>query len=482
MLVVLFVAVAVGVPTVLSVCASASSRARADARAFVGWRRADFRAVTQPVGVGTRFVFYVAHRGGLRVVALDARTGKTLWAAPATPSVIAPGVAPGLAVIGSDVFYLGRGGGSLAKLVARDVMSGDVRWETAVGAFSTWPTVCPDGATICLTGQLSTSAQRGVELRFDAQTGRQLPGALISKDSGGRELAPGLFDPGQRNPELLLATNGGQVSWRRPLRSVFTLPRASSDWGWNFDRAHRLGLFVGSAGWKPIKLTRTHFVADLSRAMTAGFRIGDGAVAWRSPGMYVCNYLPCAGGSEAGFSAPSNSAGSSPTVGLRTRAVGTVSGSFTSLPVASASARVTLEGFDPTTGHTTWRFYAGHASGLVTQRLLPPRIDTNSIALPINRRRLIALDLLHGRQRPIAPWTAAWCRAPILYTQRTPYRSANGLRLTQYVGQFALYPCNAKGRRRNRGTVPSFVPAIGARSSDFIAWTDTKAVVAVPAH
>ena len=57
-----------------------------------------------------------------------------------------------------------------------------------------------------------------------------------------------------------------------------------------------------------------------------------------------------------------------------------------------------------------------------TQSLLPPRIDTNSIALPINRRRLIALDLLHGRQRPIAPWTAAWCRAPILYTQRTPYR------------------------------------------------------------
>ena len=74
--------------------------------------------MTQPVGVGTRFVFYVAHRGGLRVVALDARTGKTLWAAPATPSVIAPGVAPGLAVIGSDVFYLGKGGGSLAKLVA----------------------------------------------------------------------------------------------------------------------------------------------------------------------------------------------------------------------------------------------------------------------------------------------------------------------------------------------------------------------------
>ena len=179
----------------------------------------------------------------------------------------------------------------------------------------------------------------------------------------------------------------------------------------------------------------------------------------------------------------SNAAGSSPTVGLRTRAVGRLIGSVSALPVASASTRVTLEGFDPATGHTTWHFDAGHASGLITGALLPPRIDTNSIVLPSIRRRLIALDLLNGRRRPIAPSTAAWCRAPILYKQRTPYRTANGVNVTEYVGQFALYPCSAKGRRRKtRAAVPSFVPAIGARSSGFIAWTDTKAVVAVPAR
>src|SRR5437762_3123512 len=43
-LAVLLVAVAV-VPRMLSVCASASSRALADARALPGWRRADLRAV-----------------------------------------------------------------------------------------------------------------------------------------------------------------------------------------------------------------------------------------------------------------------------------------------------------------------------------------------------------------------------------------------------------------------------------------------------
>src|SRR5919201_1461575 len=215
-------AVAVGV-VAAALCSTASSRAVGAAR---GWRRADLTAVTQPVAVGDRFVFYAARRGGLQIVALDARTGRTLWAAPATQSNIAPGQPPNLAVIGSVVFYLGKRGstGPLGELVARDV-------------------------------------------------------------------------------------NNGRVRWRSALRSVFTLPGASSDWGWNFDRANRVSLFVGSPGWKPVKMTPTHFVADLSRAMTAGFRIDDGAVVWRSRGMYLCNYLVCPGGSQAGFSGPSNAAG-----------------------------------------------------------------------------------------------------------------------------------------------------------------------------
>src|SRR5438128_806388 len=105
-------AVAVTVATVLSVTAWVSSRTLANTH---GWERVDLRAVTQPAAVGNRFVFYVADRGGLQVVALDARTGATVWAAAATPSEIAPGEPPELAVIGSDVFYLGRQGGSLGE-------------------------------------------------------------------------------------------------------------------------------------------------------------------------------------------------------------------------------------------------------------------------------------------------------------------------------------------------------------------------------
>jgi PQQ-like domain len=477
---VLVLAVAVAVPGV-STGSTATNRGLAAAR---GWRRADLHAVTQPVAVGTRFVFYAARRGKLQVVAIDARTGVTVWTAPATSSDIAPGQPPALAVIGGSVFYLatsGRGG-PLGELVARDARDGHMRWRSALGAFSTGPLVCPDAVSaICLTGLLSTSPQRGVELRFDSGTGKQLPGALISSLVG-RELAPGLFDPGQRKPELLVATRGGRVSWRRPLRAVFTLPGASSDWGWNFDRAGRAGLFVGSPGWKPVKLSGTHFISDLSRAMTAGFRIRDGAVVWRSRGMYICNYLACPGGGEAGFSAPSNAAGSTPSVGVRTRAVGTVSGSFDRLPVASRSARATLEGFDPATGRTLWRAEARRDIGLITQQRLPPRIGLTSIVLRKNRRQLVALDLVRGSQRRILRSTAAWCRAPILYRQYSAGSTGNR-HMTTYVGQLALFPCRADGhRRRAARLLPSFVAAIGARGSGVIAWTDMNAVVAHPAR
>ena len=57
--------------------------------------------------------------------------------------------------------------------------------------------------------------------------------------------------------------------------------------------------------------------------------------------------------------------------------------------------------------------------------------------------------------------------------------AANGERFTHYVGQFALYPCTARGRRRaTPSRVPSFVAAIGARAGGVVAWSDTNAVIA----
>src|SRR5437016_78616 len=63
-----------------------------------GWVRSDLHPVTQPLVAGCHFVLYDASGGVLRVVALDAATGRTVWQIKASASSVTPGVSPTLAV------------------------------------------------------------------------------------------------------------------------------------------------------------------------------------------------------------------------------------------------------------------------------------------------------------------------------------------------------------------------------------------------
>ena len=252
---------------------------------------------------------------------------------------------------------------------------------------------------ICSTGVLLSGGRPGAELRFDAATGARLPGAVVST-SVGRHLASGLFDSGERNPEILLMTRGSAIAWKRRLAAIFPTKGASTDWGWNIDRIERAGLFVGSVGTKPVERP-TEVRYDLARGTSAGFRIRDGSVAWRSPGLYACNYLPCPGASRRG-----------PSVGLRTVERGTLTAKKASggQPVVSPDARVRLEGFDVRTGRTRWTFDAGHNTGLITLFRPPPQVSANTLALRDRSGRLAALGLVDGSRRRIAP-TASACKA-----------------------------------------------------------------------
>src|SRR5579884_3212794 len=171
------------------------------------WRVA-IDAVSQPAPVGALFVVYAAAEGKLRLTALDATSGRVVWTRPASPSAIAPGTAPKLAVAGNRVIYLAEAGGQSAAVVAADANTGQPAWQSAPGLFSDWPTVCPDDpSAVCTSGQLPGSAA-GV-LRFDVATGRRLPSPPLG--SGARALTTDLFDVGQRHPEIVVGTNGSAV-------------------------------------------------------------------------------------------------------------------------------------------------------------------------------------------------------------------------------------------------------------------------------
>jgi hypothetical protein len=317
------------------------------------WKRADLTPVTQPVSVGGKFIFYNGSQGRLHVIALDARTGRTAWSLLASISDVTPGVAPSLDVSGLRVIaLLSRSAKPPAAVVAAiDARTGTVIWTSAPGQFSSTPGPCPgEPKVVCATGTL-TGGQPAEGLRFDVATGIRL--APVAVDGPGvRDIGGGLLDPGLRKPDFLVAVHGSAISWRVPLARIFGAG-SSTDTGWNFERFEKLGLFVGSVGYTPLKLTPTYGIIDLSRQMTAGFRISDGAVVWRNRGaIFACGPLPCPGFPLAGYSNQTDTATARPPVGLRLRMTGTLKETFTAKVTASPAATVTIEGFDPASGRT----------------------------------------------------------------------------------------------------------------------------------
>jgi hypothetical protein len=459
---------------VFAVCAAPASAA--------GWTRGDLHPVTQPAPVGAVFVLYVAEGGGLSATGLDAATGATVWSAEASTSQIAPGVTPSAVIAGANLVFLGRRVDGSTALTAVDAQAGTPVWQTQGGVFDDQPALCgDDDSAVCVSGLLGEQATQARPLRFDVATGRRVPAPRIA-GPGPREIGTGLFDPGSRAPERLVATRAGKVAWSRPLSRILPLPGATSDYGWNFGRFDRLGLFVGSVGAKP-RIRRGHGSIDLARSQVAGFRIDDGVVRWRTPGHYACSYLPCPGESQAGYQATGAPAGD-PTVGLRLIERGRLDFSFTHPDAAatvSPDANATLEGFAPVSGRARWRFDAGRDVGLISGLLIPAQTAAHTVLLRSARAKLVALNLATGARAAVAANAHGWCRKVLTYRQDEGFDVGTGVVHT-YTGQYALVSCAAASQRRLAPPpeVPAFVGAIGARNAGLIAWSDTAGVFAAP--
>ena len=183
----------------------------------------------------------------------------------------------------------------------------------------------------------------------------------------------------------------------------------------------------------------------------------------------------------AGYTDPENASGSTPTVALRTVAKGSATFSTSGgAPHVSADASVTIQGFDPTTGRTSWSFNAGRNAGLISGQFFPARLDPDTIVLRDHSRRLVALNLRTGSPRDVSSATAGWCERTLTYRLSNAgyYRGKSGM----YVGQAGLYACTVDGRRHSLPVrIPLLVSEIGAKTGGMTAWTDTNAVRAGPA-
>ena len=247
-------AVAFAVILALLGCASASQAAPAAS----GWHRSDLLPISQPAAVAGRFVVYAAAHGRVEVVALDARTGRTAWTEPASSASNAPGEPPTLVVAGNAVIYIAKVG-TTSALAAVDAATGRPIWRSVTADFTSWPSLCPGNP-----GQVCVTAE-GAAARFSVRTGAVVGVVNITHSGGGREIGEGLYDPELRHPEYMEGSKNEAISWQEKLSAVFTLPGASTDYGWNFDRYNRLGLFVGGPGWAPTKKVGKAVTFDLSQ-------------------------------------------------------------------------------------------------------------------------------------------------------------------------------------------------------------------------
>ena len=437
-----------------------------------GWVRTDLKPVSQPYRAGGRFVLYVQGSAGLDVVALDSKTGRTVWKIDASASGVTQGVFPTLAINGNRVVFLRDVGRGSAALVGIDARNGSRAWNSPPGIFADWVSTCADDATaVCTTGFELGQPQQARELRFAAATGKPLPSPSFPSGSSPRSIAPTLYDLGTRNPEKFAAVSAGKVSWQRPLASVFTLAGASTDNGWNFDRVPDVGLFVGSVAGAPISSTPTSAVFDLSKTMTAGIRISDGSAAWRDSGtQYACSDLPCPGMAQRSEGTTNYKP---PTQGLRLRLRGMVKASKTGAPTFS-NFNVIVEGFTLRTGKTLWSFDAGPSKELLESASLPALAE-NTIVVKDAHNALVALNLVNGSRTPVAGGTRAWCEKPTRYTTNVPDGKSP---TTSYQGDQALFPCSTTG---GAAAAPIKVPRfVGPSLDGLIAWSDAHSVLAHP--
>lgn len=443
-----------------------------------GWIRSDLKPVSQPEPAGGSLVLYVQAGSGLQVVALDPETGRTMWQQDASPGNITPGVTPAVGVVGSTVTFLTPVDNSTgaAELVGVDASTGQQLWHSSTGMFEDWPIPCPDDPSdVCTTGSLG-QAQETQALRFRAGDGALAGAAVISTSTGGRSLGPDLYDPGVRNPDELLAVSGNAVAWERTLASVFPMQGASSDNGWNFDLVPADKLFVGSVEGPPITSSGTSVTIDLSKTMTAGFRVSDGAAVWRDSGtIYACNSpLPCPGGLPM---AQLGLAYHGPTAGLRLRTTGTASASQASPTVhLGPGAQIVIEGFDLATGKTMWSYDAGADGPLLSQT--PPLTGPSQAILPTRGGGSTLLNLITGAQSPVPNGTVAWCQSQISYTTQVAYPIGNGQLDYKRVGQEAIQPCRDSG---TPAPTPDVVPGfVGTVEGGLTIWSESTGVVGAP--
>jgi outer membrane protein assembly factor BamB len=401
--------------------------------------RLPLRPLTQPVIADGTAVLLAADHGELYAVGVDPRTGHERWRDRATTSGVSRLQPLGvLAVSGDDrtmvaFFRPTPHGGKSARLVLVDPQTGKDLRSTPIQDFESAPTLCAgsDGASsdgdhdsaLCGNSRPRLdSVAHGY--RFDLATGAFTMPESSLPPVASRPVGPhGLIDLGARDPERVGVFRDGKLLFSMPIVAYFP-ETDTTDAGWRFDEYD--DLYVGSLGQRVAAGDST----DLGAVATTGFASETGLIKWSVGGTtYAC---------DGQMLVPAG-------VPFRCRWEGHLLPATAKFKARYDDLRVTVEGFDPDDGKTTWQVPLGADGPFARGWRIPELVDATTVRFDVAKG---VVDLTTGERRTSAP--AGFCPQPARYADSTG----------TFTGDALLGRC--------RGAMPSVaaVSGLGVASGD----------------
>jgi hypothetical protein len=393
------------------------------------------------VGKTTVLLTTKAHR--LYLTGLASASGREIWSQEMSPGDVPGGMPVGFTVVAGHVAYLRPwatlGTGALgAQLVVADAATGRELVATGSYSFVSTPDECDDRPDAICAHVLQAGLDTAMVLPpgsrdfvFDPVESHAAAHRSIGSD--------GLSDLLVRNPEQIAVIRKGKIVWKHRLSDIFEDDR-STDFGWDFEKTNKSGLFVGSVGWDALRrMTGVMTIPLPAASITAGFRSSDGAALWKDLG----SQLHC--GDTLAIPMPAGS--DTPDYPVRCRYSGsvTVTRGGSEQPVTT-DLFVTIERFDPVTGKTIWSAPVGDAPSLLnaaSEGAQPAQLDDHSVVVA-TRHGSVVLDLNNGRTRATTSTDVAWCRSgpTVKYHIAQFY---DGVAYWDRLGDQLATPCNASG-------------------------------------
>ncbi len=411
------------------------------------WTQSAAKPLGQPVAVGDGVAVYVLRGSALSIEVLDAATGRIRWQQPAATGAAAAGIEIAPVISNAHVVYLRPVQGSMVHttIVVADALTGrDLAVSQRDYRVGSRPVDCDN--KVCFSVYAGTDQQAVV---MDPGTGAV---TSTGAGTGGRSIGPEGLESVQapQQPELLTRVSNRKAVWTTPITTIFGTGY-STNGGWEFHALPKQNLLIGSVGVYHPDAPRPTDIALGTALKMAGIDLATGARRWLQSGGVDYQCMPQAAVVEGG-----------PLVNVRCRWGAATVAHRDGNQLVLRTASLTVEGFNPTNGATTWTVPLADPTGKSPQAALV-RIEVvgeNTLLVP-GRTSTQLIDPTSGATRPSPAGTQAVCVVGIESALAGGERTVNGRTANAYATGARATRCTADGTPTTKPSTswPSWIGA-----------------------